>query len=59
MPPLKLRDGRPLESVAPSLPGFAPPQAAPVEPLMVLGEQARAERERRRLGFQKEVPPPA
>ncbi|HYD47586.1 MAG TPA: radical SAM protein, partial [Terriglobales bacterium] len=33
VPPLKLRDGRPLESVAPSLPGFAPPQAAPVEPL--------------------------
>ena len=58
-PPQRLRDGRPVEPVAASLPGFAPPQAAPVEPLMVLGQQVREARERRRLEFSKEVPPPA
>jgi len=58
-PPARLRDGRPVESVAPSLPGFAPPQAAPVEPLIELGRQAREARERRRMQFQKEAPPPA
>jgi len=58
-PPLRLRDGRPVEAVAPSLPGFAPPQASPVEPLMVFAQQAREARERRRLEFEKQVPPPA
>lgn len=58
-PPSRLRDGRPLEPVAPSLPGFAPAPAAPVEPLVALGQQVREARERRRLGFEKQVPPPA
>ena len=49
-----LRDGRPLEPVAPSLPGFAPPQPAPVEPLIELGQRAREARERRRLEFAKQ-----
>jgi molybdenum cofactor biosynthesis enzyme MoaA len=48
-PPVRLRDGRPLEPVAPSLPGCAPPQAAPVEPLIELGQRVREARERRRL----------
>jgi hypothetical protein len=53
-PPVRLRDGRPLEPVAPSLPGFAPPHAAPVEPLIELGRRARELREQRRLSLQKE-----
>jgi MoaA/NifB/PqqE/SkfB family radical SAM enzyme len=47
-PPKRLRDGKPIEAVAPSLPGFAPPQPAPIEPLIVLGQRLREERERRR-----------
>ena len=58
-PPLRLRDGRPVEPVAPSLPGFAPPDAAPVEPLIELGRKAREAREKRRLEFSKESAPPA
>ncbi|MBI3784746.1 MAG: radical SAM protein [Deltaproteobacteria bacterium] len=58
-PPARLRDGRPVEKVAPSLPGYEGPQPAPVEPLMLLGEKVREARERRRLEFQKEVAPPA
>jgi len=54
-----LRDGRPVEPVAPSLPGFAPPQAAPVEPLIELGQRVREARERRRLQAQREAAPPA
>ena len=56
-PPKRLRDGRPLEPVAPSLPGFAPPQAAPAEPLIEQARRAREARERRRLQLQS--PPPA
>jgi hypothetical protein len=56
-PPKRLRDGKPVEPVAPSLPGYAPPQAAPVEPLIVLGQRLREERERRR--GQLQAPPPA
>jgi len=55
--PARLRDGRPLEPVGPSLPGFAPPQAAPVEPLIELAQKARELRERRRQQLQ--VTPPA
>jgi molybdenum cofactor biosynthesis enzyme MoaA len=55
-PPGRLRDGKPVEPVAPSLPGFAPPQPAPVEPLIALGQKVREERERRRQQFQA-VPP--
>jgi len=58
-PPKRLRDGRPLEPVAPSLPGFAPPQPAPVEPLIVLGQRLREERERRRKPVSKEAAPAA
>jgi hypothetical protein len=47
-PPKRLRDGKPSEPVAPSLPGFAPPQPAPIEPLIVLGQRLREERDRRR-----------
>ncbi|HVM98082.1 MAG TPA: hypothetical protein VMT89_16935, partial [Candidatus Acidoferrales bacterium] len=56
-PPARLRDGRPVEPVAPSLPGFEGPQPAPVEPLMLLGQKVREARERRRLEFQKEASP--
>jgi molybdenum cofactor biosynthesis enzyme MoaA len=55
-PPARLRDGRPLEPVAPSLPGFAAPQPAPVEPLIELAQKARELRERRRQQLQA-VPP--
>jgi len=51
-PGLRLRDGRPVEPVAPSLPGFAGPQAAPVEPLILLGQKVREARERRRQQLQ-------
>lgn len=55
----RLRDGIPPQPVAPSLPGFAPPQPAPVEPLMILGQKVREARERRRLEFQREASPSA
>jgi molybdenum cofactor biosynthesis enzyme MoaA len=55
-PPLRLRDGRPLEPVAPSLPGFAAPQPAPVEPLIELAQKARELRERRRQQLQAAPP---
>jgi molybdenum cofactor biosynthesis enzyme MoaA len=55
-PPARLRDGRPVERVAPSLPGYAPPQPAPVEPLIELAQKARELRERRRQQLQA-VPP--
>ncbi len=58
-PPLRLRDGRPLEPVAPSLPGFAPAQTAPIEPLVLLGQKVREAREKRRLEFEREAAPPA
>lgn len=58
-PPLRLRDGRPLEPVAPSLPGFAPAQTAPIEPLILLGQKVREAREKRRLEFEREAAPPA
>jgi molybdenum cofactor biosynthesis enzyme MoaA len=52
VPPLRLRDGRPVEPVAPSLPGFAPPSAAPTEPLIEFAQRARELRERARLQAQ-------
>lgn len=59
-PPSRLRDGKPLEPVAPSLPGFAPAQTAPIEPLMIIAQRAREAREKRRLqAQQKESAPPA
>jgi hypothetical protein len=59
--PKRLRDGRPLEPVAPSLPGFAPPQKAPTDQLIVETQRAREAREQRRqqLLLEKEAPPPA
>jgi hypothetical protein len=44
----RVRDGQPLEPVAPSLPGFPPPQAAPIEPLIEFAQKARELRERAR-----------
>jgi pyruvate-formate lyase-activating enzyme len=46
--PKRLRDGTPLQPVAESLPGFAPPQPAAVEPLMMIAEQVKEAREQRR-----------
>ena len=54
-PPPRVRDGRPLERVAPSLPGFAPPQAAPAEPLIEFAQRARELRERARLETTRRV----
>jgi molybdenum cofactor biosynthesis enzyme MoaA len=42
----RVRDGQPLQPVGPSLPGFAPPQATPVEPLIEFAQKARELRER-------------
>jgi len=59
-PPQRLRDGKPLEPVAPSLPGFAPAQPAAIEPLMLIAQRAREAREQRRLqAQQKASAPPA
>jgi len=44
----RVRDGQPLQPVGPSLPGFAPAQAAPIEPLIEFAQKTRAERERAR-----------
>ena len=44
----RVRDGQPLQPVGPSLPGFAPPKAAPVEPLIEFAQKKREERERAR-----------
>ncbi len=44
----RVRDGQPLQPVGPSLPGFAPAQAAPVEPLIEFAQKKREERERAR-----------
>jgi hypothetical protein len=54
--PKRLRDGRPLEPVAPSLPGFAAAQPAPVEPLIEQAREARAARERRRQQLLQKEP---
>jgi molybdenum cofactor biosynthesis enzyme MoaA len=58
VPPLRLRDGRPVEPVAPSLPGFAPPSAAPTEPLIEFAQRTRELRERARREAQvaRQVP---
>ncbi len=59
-PPRRLRDGRPVEPVAPSLPGFAAPDKAPVDQLIVETQRAREARQRRlQLRLEKEAPPPA
>ncbi|MCC6848748.1 MAG: radical SAM protein [Deltaproteobacteria bacterium] len=44
----RVRDGQPLQPVAPSLPGFAPPHTAPVEPLIEFAQKKREARERAR-----------
>jgi molybdenum cofactor biosynthesis enzyme MoaA len=44
----RVRDGQPLQPVAPSLPGFPPPKAAPVEPLIEFAQKAREAKERAR-----------
>jgi hypothetical protein len=57
--PKRLRDGVPVQPVAPSLPGFAPPQTAPVEPLMEIAQRAKEAKERRRLEVLGQTQPPA
>jgi hypothetical protein len=44
----RVRDGQPLQPVGPSLPGFAAPESAPVEPLIEFAQKTRAARERAR-----------
>ena len=44
----RVRDGQPLQPVAPSLPGFAPPKTAPVEPLIEFAQRTRELREQAR-----------
>jgi molybdenum cofactor biosynthesis enzyme MoaA len=60
-PPKRLRDGKPVEPVAPSLPGFAPPEKAPTDQLIVETQRAREAREARRQSLlqKEEAPPPA
>jgi molybdenum cofactor biosynthesis enzyme MoaA len=55
-PPKRLRDGKPLEPVAPSLPGYEGPQPLPEEPLMANTRRAREARERRWAQL-REAPP--
>ncbi len=55
-PPQRLRDGRPLEPVAPSLPGFAPAEKAPIDQLIVESQRAREAREQRRQELQSAPP---
>ena len=56
-PPSRVRDGQPLQPVGPSLPGFSPPQAAPVEPLIEFAQRARELRERARQESARPRPP--
>jgi len=44
----RVRDGQPLQPVAPSLPGFAAPKEAPVEPLIEFAKRTRELREQAR-----------
>lgn len=44
----RVRDGQPRQPVGPSLPGFAPPSAVPVEPLMEFAKRKLEQRERAR-----------
>lgn len=46
-PPQRVRDGRPLETPAPSLPGFAMPTSAPRDPLALIEEARRRRRAER------------
>jgi molybdenum cofactor biosynthesis enzyme MoaA len=55
-PPARLRDGKPVEPIAESLPGFAPPQTAPAEPLIEISRKARELKARRRQQLQTAPP---
>lgn len=55
-PPERLRDGKSLEPVAPSLPGYEGPQPLPEEQLMVEARRAR-EAKARRWQQMREAPP--
>ena len=48
-PPARLSTGRPAEVVPPSLPGFAAPAPAPVDPLATLAQSKAEARRKRRL----------
>lgn len=48
-PPARLESGRPPEEAAPSLPGFASPDTAPMDPLAVLARDKAEARRKRRL----------
>jgi pyruvate-formate lyase-activating enzyme len=54
LPPLppRLAEGAPAQAVAPSLPGFPPPGAAPLDPLAIVGRE-RQHRPRRALPLVK------
>jgi hypothetical protein len=57
-PESRVEDGRPLEAVASSLPGFAAPDGSPEDPVMTfaLGEVLRREARRREVDGGDEVP---
>ncbi len=57
--PGRLRDGKPIVPVAPSLPGFEAPQPAPEEPLIAQSRKAKELREQRRLQRQLQKEPVA
>jgi hypothetical protein len=57
--PGRLRDGKPIEPVAPSLPGFEAPQPAPEEPLIAQSRKAKELKEQRRLARQLQKEPVA
>ncbi len=48
VPPRRVQDGRPAEAVAPSLPGFAAPGPAPLDPLGVIHVERLARRAARK-----------
>lgn len=48
VPPVRVRDGRAPEAPHPSVPGFAPPAAAPQDPLAVIAAKLQARREARK-----------
>jgi len=56
--PLRLSNGRPAEGPPPSLPGFATPTEAPVDPLAIAARTRDLQREERRRRFHKQATAP-